>query len=768
MLSNIESIINLRTLSRSKNRDYETKTISSLREEEYLKNGWNIDKRNLKSVRLKKTKTYSSLFLDRVWSLFYRMGFTHLSGDGGSDLIINTKEINSSQRHIDLVGIDDEVAVAVKCISFERRSSNFQFHEEIEEFSSLRSSFINAVRTQYSTSYKRQVALVIFISNIIVSEADRIKADQANVVILDDQDLQYYESLITHIGPAAKYQLCADMFPGKSVPGLAIRVPAIKTKMGGYNCYTFSIPPDYLLKISYISHRSKGKASDVNTYQRMVNKSRLSRIKQYISDNGIFPTNIVLNLDQKLGKVRFEKIRQESDSESGILGWLDIVPAYKSAWIIDGQHRLFAYSGHEKANTSYLSVIAFEGLLPSRQAQLFVDINAKQKSVKQSLLQELYAELHWDSSDPQIKVRAIISKAVQELGANPDSPLHQRIQVSDTNKDVIRCITLGSVFSTLEKTGFFILKTKNGSPLEYGPLWAGDNESTLKRTVYVISNWLNIIREGAKDWWDKGSGEGGGLAMNDGITTCLNVLRSVFQHLDSNGHRLVRLENEQLVETIKEYGVILGEYLGSFSDIERKRFRDLRGIQGQTTRTKRCQQAINERINAFQPHGLEEFIKTEKAQTNSKAKEIIDWIETSMQKFILDELRLEYGSSETEWWVQGVPKSVRTKASERYEQDDGKRGQKEFYFDLMDYRKIILDNWAIFESVFAFQKAGNKEVRTSWLNFVNDKRNIVSHPSSARTVSLEELGKLEEYKQWLSSKLDDSIYEGIELENITV
>jgi DGQHR domain-containing protein len=175
------------------------------------------------------------------------------------------------------------------------------------------------------------------------------------------------------------------MLPGKEVSGLAIRVPAVKTRMGGSNCYTFSISPEYLLKISYVSHRSKGKASDINAYQRMLQKSRLNKIKKYITEDGIFPTNIIVNFEAK--RLNFQKIKQEigttEDADVGILGRLDIKPAYKSAWIIDGQHRLFSYSGHEKAKKSKLSVLAFEGLKPSMQAQLFIDINAKQKSVKQ-------------------------------------------------------------------------------------------------------------------------------------------------------------------------------------------------------------------------------------------------------------------------------------------------------------------------------------------------------------------------------------------------
>ena len=95
----------------------------------------------------------------------------------------------------------------------------------------------------------------------------------------------------------------------------------------------------------------------------MLNKSRLKSIKQYITEEGIFPTNIVINIDKN--RLRFERIHQESsgDDESGVSGWLDIKPTYKSAWIIDGQHRLYAYSGHERASKSRLSILSFDGLL---------------------------------------------------------------------------------------------------------------------------------------------------------------------------------------------------------------------------------------------------------------------------------------------------------------------------------------------------------------------------------------------------------------------
>lgn len=293
--------------------------------------------------------------------------------------------------------------------------------------------------------------------------------------------------------------------------------------------------------------------------------------------------------------------------------------------------------------------------------------------------------------------------------------------------------------------------------MEYGALWAGSNEDTLHRTVYILRSWLNAVRDAVPDWWDKGSGPGGGLAMNDGVTTCINVLRSVFQHLDTTGRKLTHRENEDLFELIREYATALGTYFHGFSEEDRKRFRELRGGQGQLTRTRRCQGAIREYIPSFSPPGLDEFLQLEKAQTNKQAKEVIDRIETTLQKFVVEVLRQELGPDDSQWWIEGVPKSVRLRVTQRLEEDDGKRGPKEHYFDLIDYRTIADANWLIFEPMIGYGKTGGKDKKTSWLVFVNEKRKIVSHASSAVTLSLEDLAQLQEYDKWLTTQLAQDV-----------
>jgi DNA sulfur modification protein DndB len=757
MLENIFSREELVGLARKRRLSDVKKTVPNKMIDEAIDEGWTIEKRGKKTTCVKKEKAHNVLLEDKVWSLLYKMGFHKLSGKEGAFVVINPSDSTSPKTQIDVVGIDHEVALAIECKSCATPLKRPKFQEELTKIASYREKFATYINRQFPEEKKRHSVLAMFTSNAILTEPDKKRAEDLNIYLFDEKDLEYYEDLTSHLGPASRYQFLADILPGKSIEGLSIKIPAIKSRIGGFNAYSFSISPDYLLKLSYIAHRAKGKIADVSTYQRMIKKSRLKKIRDYISEGGVFPTNIVINLE-KSRKLSFEKAKQESENKNSVLGWLTLAPAYKSAWVIDGQHRLFAYSGHERAERSLLSVLAFEGLPSSKQAQLFVDINSEQKSVKSNLLRELYAELRWDSEDLETRVSAIISKAVQDIDKEEhNTPFYGRILLSDEKKTDTRCITLESMARALEKAGFFIRKIKKDIN-EPGPLWAGNNDDTLKRTKYIVNGWFNIIKDKATDWWNLGKSEGGGLAMNDGVTICINVLRSVFNDLeDSKKIKLVQLDDSELLKCISPYGEILGSYLSGLSEENRRTFRRLRGGQGQNTGTKRCETAIHEQKPDFLPPGLSKFIESEKRGTNKKAKEVIDNIELMMQKTIIEELKDNFEEGERQWWFSGVPKSIRMKVTARYEEDDGHRGAEECYFDLIEYRTIITENWDIFEELFAYGDQGNKDKRTAWIVEVNNIRKVVMHASSGVNIESEQLRQLEEYEEWLKRKIEGTV-----------
>jgi DNA sulfur modification protein DndB len=243
--------------------------------------------------------------------------------------------------------------------------------------------------------------------------------------------------------------------------------------------------------------------------------------------------------------------------------------------------------------------------------------------------------------------------------------------------------------------------------------------------------------------------------MNDGVTVCINVLRSVLYHLQSTKRiRLGTLSNSELIEVIAPWARIVGAYFSSFTPDQMIQFRALRGVQGQTTGTRRLEEAIQRSQTDFDPPGLEEFLKREKAQTTAQAYEQIKAIEQILQSTVLGELKSEFGANGEDWWFAGVPKGVRKKVDDRINEEAGKSGGREQNFDFIDYREIIHENWALFETALA-RGTGKKENRTKWIVEVNDLRKRVMHASKGQSlpISEEQLFLLNDIRQWLESQI---------------
>ncbi len=749
MLKNVQAREDLLGFARSQVRSYERKTVRPTELDESLATGWVIQRENKSSFRLGREKSKPDLLESRVWTLFYRMGFTHLSGPDGAVLSVTDKGTDGPGQQIDVVALDDEIGLAVECKTRETPKKDTRFSEKLAKHASIRKRFAKAVGTQFQVEPDRHVATLMFTWDYVLRDPDKDRAKELGVVLFDERELEYYEALVNHLGSAARYQLLADVFRGRRIKGLEIRVPALRTRMGSRNCFTFSVRPDYLLKVAYIAHRAKGKAVDIDAYQRMLSKYRLKRISEFITNDGVFPTNIVINLEgQKY--LQFDRGKQEGDGSGGVFGWLTLKPAYGAAWIIDGQHRLFAYSGHPRASTSFLNVLAFEALPAPAQTQLFVDINSEQRRVKRSLLVELDSTLKWDSEDEDKRVHAVISKAGMALDEDPLSPLHDRVLLADVKKTQRRCVSLTAITAALSKPGFYVIQRKKGIT-KYGPLWRDDPSDCRRRTSRVLTRWLSVIAESATEWWNLGAEEGGGLAMNDGVTVCINMLRSVFEHLGEESD-LSLLDDEDLAERMTPYAVAVGRYFARLTEEERRSFRQQRGVEGQTTGTKLCQAALREEFSTYEPEGLDDWIERGKANTNLQGQVIIGRLETKIQDRILAILRDEFSVDEDAWWFEGVPKAVRKKIDDRINEADG--GKREESFDLLHYEATIKYQWELLKPVFCFGEGNvGKDRGTAWLRDVNAMRNKVMHSSRRDYLSFEELGRLQEHEDWLDIRL---------------
>ena len=260
-------------------------------------------------------------------------------------------------------------------------------------------------------------------SNYRVGEADQDRFKQRNVFHIPEEELSYYEQLVAHLGPVAKYQLFGRLFEGQIIPELDTRVPALRAKTAGRTIYSFLVEPELLLKIGYVLHRTSATSSDLIKYQRLVNRSRIREIQRYIEkEHGFFPNSIILNIRSKhRSKLQFDLAGGGEHASKTALGVLHLPRQYHSAMIIDGQHRLFGYGQTKERFSHMIPVVAFADLPGQDQADMFVTINAKQKSVPQNLLMTLRAEFDWGSHVPSEAKYAAEVKLVERLNDRPDS-----------------------------------------------------------------------------------------------------------------------------------------------------------------------------------------------------------------------------------------------------------------------------------------------------------------------------------------------------------
>ena len=691
----------LRSLSRARSSLVKQTTIPKQELPEYESRGWSILRENRLTFRVKKSKPIAERLEHRVWTVLYKMGFPLLSGEAGAILTFDGTDSDSPQQQIDVVAVDDDVAIAVECKSPTEPRRPVSFVEKLTKHASIRGAFASAVAHDFGAS-RRSVATPIATWNLTLTEGMANRATQEQVAVLDLHQLEYYEALVKQLGHGARYQLLADLFRGRDIPGLTIRVPALRTKMGPIQAYTFAVRPDYLLKICYVAHRAQGRPGDLDVYQRMLSKRRLGDIAKFISSDGMFPTNIVINFTTA-GAIQFQQGQQVSRREErpgGVFGWLDLSPTYGSAWVIDGQHRLFAYAGHPRASTSFLNVLAFGGLAHEAQTAMFVDINSEQRRVPRKLLLELDALLKWESPDEDERIAAIVSKAVMDLDDVGESPLVGRILLQDMRRTTTRCISLPGPRRRAEKRGFFVRGT-NKDCREYGFFWRTDPSACCRRTARVVGDWLAAIAAGVSEWWELGAAEGGGLAMNDGVAVCIRLLGSVLWHLDVEDP-VGPMPDGEVAKRVRPYAEALGEHFAAMGVSERARFRSLRGNEGRQTRFRECQVALREAFATYEPEGLQEWCERRDANVNNEARQVIDAIETSIQEQLLEMLKVAFGpdsDQSDQWWFKGVPLKIRKKINERREEQGG--GELDEYFDLVDYRDVIQANWTLCREVFA-------------------------------------------------------------------
>jgi DNA sulfur modification protein DndB len=693
--------------------------------------GWTVERTNKSTVRMRRPKSHDQLLEDDVWALLARIGFPAMSQGRLFKIPVTSKTERPATKQIDVLAADDESVLVVECKTAEKPGPR-SMGKDLLEAQSLRGPMSQALRAHFGA--KKRVGWLFATRNIAWGPADRARADAASIRVLTDNEIEYFLRLADTIGPAARHQLQAEIFGQHDVEGLARSVPAVRGRIGGRRFFQFTIEPERLLKLAFISHRARLDAETVGAYQRMLKRGRLAAIRKYIEDGGVFPTNVVVNFRNK---VRFDPSADKPDGDV-VFGTLYLPKTYKSAWVIDGQHRLYGFAGSKWSASMQLPVLAFEQLEPAEEAKLFVDINSKQVKVPPNLLIGLASELYWGSPVPSEAFHALLSRVVALLGTEVSSPIRGRMVQEGQPQNSAKPLTTAAMYAALKKTN--LVGSIRKGVLDPGPLYEKDDLSASRRAVDALSEYLSLFASAMPEHWALGNADGGYLCTNNGITALLIVYAAVLDHLAEYGvGQPWQMDVASLTSQVASVVTPLIQALAASSPDEIRDYRRQVGNVGQRLAAFGMMQEIHKARPSFEPVGLDEYNKSQDRTGTMRARQLMPELQLRIQDATLRLLRSTFGKGDEGWWRQGVPIQVRQEVAARREL---KGGELEQFFQLLDYKSIAAANWDLFKPFFKYGGGQSRDSSLAWFNPLNDIRNRTAHPEQG-PVSDEELGMIE-------------------------
>lgn len=736
------------------------KTIHPADKAEELELGWTVLREGKRAVRLKRPKNHDRSLEDRVWCLFYSMGYPVLNADGFK-ITFEREDGSIGRKQVDVYAEDGETVVIVECKSRDQRGRR-SLQKDIQETISLQSYFRNSIHKRFEGRAKPKIIWVYATSNILWSVQDIERAESGGIRIITENEIQYFETFIRHMGPAGRYQVIGEFLKGQKVPGLSnVKLPAIRGKIGGETFYSFVSTPRDLLKIAFINHQALNHPDGRPAYQRMISSSRVKQIGEFIEKGGFFPTNILINFSDS---PQFDLITNKENTDPSIkFGWVTLPSKYRSAWVIDGQHRLYGFSRLDEGFLDQsLFVLAFEKMAVEKEADLFITINHKQKSVPKSLLVSLLADIRMGDSDPSTALSALASAIIRSLNTDKSSALSRRFAIHGVPPEPSQNLTISEAVNGIRRSG--LVGRLSGKTLAPGPLSAETDEKTVERAANVLNVYFEHLRAANPARWE--AGRDTFVATNPGLRAHLAVIAEAISYLThKKSLDFYLMKPTEVAERITAFCKPLFAYLGGASDDEiRKRFSRKFGEGGVKEYTYELLKVLTEANPDFGPEEFQRWVQQTDSERIDEVNSFLMKLAERLTDYVIDTLKKVHGthrlpSDEQAFWEIGVESDrIRRNAFEAQQNDKSRRKPKEAYLNIVDLAEIVKqqNNWPHFEHVFKnprpSERAGQRYY-LGWIQAFNELRNIAAHKNQLKTYTDDDL----EFVEWLRTEVSPKV-----------
>ena len=732
-------------------KEFETTTILAANQGELLAQGWQFDRRTKKRVRLKRLKPLPERLENRFWCLLFKMGYEVLNKGRRFTIRVAGTDEEPITKQIDVFAKNDDTVVIGECkTGTTEKKRNMQ--KDIGELASLKGAIANSVKQYYGNEFKPKIIWLLVTENIIWSKPDRERAAGERIGIITEREFRYFTQLVDHLGPAARHQFLAEYLAGQVIPSLrGTKIPATRGKLGGKRCFSFITTPETLLKVAFVNHRALNDPAGIPTYQRLIQRGRLRKIGTFIKSGGYFPTNILVNFKTS---ARFDSVAK--DTLSGVhYGYLYFPDKYKSVWIIDGQHRLYGFSGlQEKLLQQNILVLAFDNISPEEEANLFVTINHEQKSVPRNLLDDLEGELKWGSTNPKEQIGAISSRLIGLLNADLGKPFYNKVTTPGIRATQRTFLTVPALKDGLRHSGLLGTVAPKIKKYDPGPFTGQSDRETLDRAADAITKFFELIREANPSAWDEG--RDGGLCTNTGVQGFLRLFADLIAFMyRQTAQDPAALDAIEIVDQVHPYlQPVLDGLSGRTARDVARLFKGVpHGSGGPPEYRNRLCDLIVEKHPDFSPPGFVDWKKSQSAETTTLADSRVKGLVASVHQYLIDALKAAYGG---DYWAKSIKsKDIRMKVFEKQLEDEatGEKKEQEAYLDVVDLKKIAedKDNWPHVRDVLDIPMEGDKGLAKNlrWLEKLNRIRRIPGHPYM-RSYAADDIAFLE----WLEPELN--------------
>ena len=683
--------------------------------EKLKKAGFVEKKQNSRTVTLSRDKDQSVQFEDAVWNVFYKVGFTHMNGSSNFGIEYHSNP-ERDPKQIDVFAYDGNVAIVVECKCAQEPDTDFSFKEVLDTIKGYKEDISDSIKEHFNNQ-EVDIAFCLITKNYNVSPANLRIAKGNGISMLNEYDLKYYSDLYKSLGEFAKNQILSDIFRDKPPKSIQTIVPAIKTTMAGNVAYTFFIQPAKLLPLAYVAHRRPNDPDMDKSYQRMIRKSSLKSIRQYIKQDGFFANNIIVNISTTDGC--YFETNDEGPVQKGTLHLPD---HFKSIWVIDGQHRLYSYSGMPQAETSVVAVTAFEQMDPETQSRIFLDINSTQKKVNPNLLCAVDAKAKFKSDVMEDWAPSLNVVIFEQMSEDPSSALYGKVK-RELDPSCKGVITIKSLRDVMNKTKL-IGSLNKAKMFEPGPLYHDKpsdevREATIKKTKIFFEKCFRVFKDNCGELWDKEPPNEGYLCTPNGMTALILTINECLQI--AFAERLEerrKISAEQLFTPIKKYLVELANCFNSMSIDDINRFRKRQGAAGQNECYMDMLLIIHEKYPSFKNEKIESYIEHSDARYAEEIKEKLPEFKNEIVESVSQLLISKYGEN---WHRMPNYSTIGSKLNQlRYE----KGSSLDSLEDFIDY-DIALDiikssNWKDFSKYFGVKRNGakTKDAQTKWMNTI--------------------------------------------------